>query len=176
MGSRENEKRFLFGLLFLTTGLLPVMLKKYPRKELLIAFILDALTNTLLDHLLIKGKILSYPTRLLPRFFRIHILFDLFIFPAATFMFTQATKTDKKHMIAAKLLLFTVPFTLFECWAERYTRLIKWHKGWGWYYTFLSLSAKSLLSRFLVGLWRRYEKLKASKRIDSSEANSLQAR
>lgn len=155
MGGKKNEMKFLYGLLILSIGFLPVLMKRPPKKDWLFAYMFNAITNIILDKW-VTSSFISYPTRLLPKIFHIHILYDVLLYPMFTVVYNQLTRKDKRTAIIYKLLLFSVPLTIFESWAERKTGLIKWSNGWQWYHTFLSVNLKSLITRGMVSLFRKF--------------------
>lgn len=156
MGGKKNEKKFLYGLLLIYIGMLPVVMKRSPKKDWLFAYIYNVITNIILDKW-VTSDFISYPTRLLPKIFNIHILYDAFLYPLVTVIYNQWTSKDKPIAIFYKVLLLSVPLTIFEFWAERKTGLIKWSNGWRWYHTLLSVSFKSLTTRGLVSIYRRFK-------------------
>jgi hypothetical protein len=155
MGGKKNEKKFLFGLLIFSIGILPVLFKRPPKKDWLLVYTFNAISNIILDKW-VTMNFISYPTRLLPKIFKIHILYDALLYPMVTVIYNQLTSKDKPIAIVYKLLFFSVPLTIFEFWAERKTGLIKWSNGWRWYHTFLSVSLKSLITRGVVSIFRRF--------------------
>lgn len=155
MGGKKNEKKFLYGLLILSIGILPVLMNRSPKKVWLFAYLFNAITNIILDKW-VTMNFISYPTRLLPKIFNLHILYDALLYPMFTVIFNQLTSKDKLIAIVYKLLFFSVPLTAFEFWAERKTGLIKWRNGWRWYHTFLSVNLKSLFTRGMVSIIRRF--------------------
>jgi len=155
MGGKKNEMKFLYGLLILSIGILPVLMNRSHKKDWLFAYTFNTVTNIILDKW-VTVKFISYPTRLLPKIFNLHILYDALLYPMVTVIYNQLTSKDKPIAIVYKLLFFSVPLTIFEFWAERKTGLIKWRNGWQWYHTFLSVSLKSLITRGLVSIFRRF--------------------
>jgi hypothetical protein len=155
MGGKKNEKKFLFGLLIFSIGILPVLFKRPPKKDWLLVYTFNAISNIILDKW-VTMNFISYPTRLLPKIFKIHILYDALLYPMVTVIYNQLTSKDKPIAIVYKLLFFSVPLTILEFWAERKTGLIKWSNGWRWYHTFLSVSLKSLITRGVVSIFRRF--------------------
>lgn len=73
MGSKKNEILFLNGLLILSIAMLPVIMKRQPKRDWLFVYAFNAITNIILDKWATKNFI-SYPTRLLPKIFNIHIV------------------------------------------------------------------------------------------------------
>jgi hypothetical protein len=153
MYGKKNEKNFLYGLLILSITILPLLMRRQPKKEWLLVYTFNAITNIILDKWVTRNYI-SYPTRLFPKIFNIHILYDAFLYPIGTVIYNQWSHKDKLISTVYKLLFFSVPLTIFEYWAERKTGLIKWSNGWKWYHTFLSVSLKSLITRGVLSISR----------------------
>ncbi|MDG5789224.1 hypothetical protein QA612_17330 [Evansella sp. AB-P1] len=151
------EKLFLRFSLVLGLLLLPIIFRKPPIKDWLLVFLWNSATNGIIDRLVVSYNIIQYPVRLLPKRFRINILFDYLLYPIITVTYNQLTKKDKPMKMVVKLLCFTIPMILIEVWAERNTRLIKFRNGWKWYHSFISLNIKSLLTRLWIGGVRRIE-------------------
>jgi hypothetical protein len=157
LGHKKIEVRFLYVLLILSIGILPVLFKRPSKKEWLLVFSFNGITNIILDKWVTKNFI-SYPTRLLPSIFNIHILYDALLYPMVSVIYNQWTSKDKPIVIVCKLLFFSVPLTIFEFLTERKTGLIKWSNGWQWYHTLLSVSLKSLFTRSVVAIYRGFTK------------------
>ncbi|WP_400246209.1 CBO0543 family protein [Niallia sp. JL1B1071] len=156
MEKNKMEKRFLRGLFIGNLLiLLPILYRKPPIRDWIIVFVYNAITNGLLDMLLTSHKVIRYPVRFLPKKFKIHILFDFLIYPTFTVFYNELTKRDKLFAVFYKLILFTIPFYIIELWAERKTKLIKWKKGWKWYYSFLGIILKSLITRLVIEVLRK---------------------
>lgn len=155
-GNKTVDTFILRSLLVFGTGLLVMVLRKPPIKEWLLVFLFNASTNGLLDKLIVSyNNKLKYPTRLLPKIFKINILFDYLLYPTLTIVYNQLTAHDKPLKIFLKLFYFTIPVILVEFWAEQKTGLIKFRRGWKWYHSFLSLTIKSLFTRLIIGWVRK---------------------
>ncbi len=172
LGGKKNEKRFLYGLLILSIAILPFLMKRPPKKEWWLAYTFNAVSNIILDKWVTRNFI-SYPTRLFPIIFNIHILYNAFLYPIVTVIYNQWTSKDNLIGIVYKLLFFTVPLTIFEFWAERKTGLIKWSNGWQWYHTFLSVSLKSLITRGVLSISRIFRDKKTLKTVNRKKDCSL---
>jgi hypothetical protein len=152
---RSFDKNFLRILLFFHLMILiPVLLRKPPKKDWVCIYIYNAVTNGFLDRLLTKNKIITYPVRLFPKLLKINVLFDFLVYPLIAVLYNQITVKDKPLGIFYKVLFFTVPIYLFEAWAVRETNLIKWHKGWKGYHSFIGLTVKSLLTRSIFAIFK----------------------
>ncbi|MCL6605602.1 MAG: hypothetical protein K6T94_22280 [Paenibacillus sp.] len=150
MRRNNSEIQFLRVLLILSMGLMPFVMTKRPRKEWWFIYFFNAITNIILDKILTRMGLVSYPIRLLPKIFKIHILFDTVLYPLANVIYIQITKRDHIFAIMYKMLFFSIPLVVVESWAVRNTRLIKWGNGWKGYHTFVSVTLKSLFIRIVV--------------------------
>jgi hypothetical protein len=56
------------------------------------------------------------------------------------------------------VFLFSGPMTLFENWLEKNTNLVKYHKGWNSYITFIVLSFTFLLVKGCIEVIRFLDK------------------
>ncbi|WP_426452719.1 CBO0543 family protein [Paenibacillus sp. S-38] len=164
---RKNEMTFLYCLLLLSIWISPFLFNRSDKKSLIFAYIFNACTNVVLDKFATKMNLITYPTRLLHSFFKIHILFDLLLYPIVTVIYNQMSSKEKDNLlsVAYKVFFFSIPLTVFEIWADRKTGLIKWSAWWKWYHTLFSVSLKSLITRGFVELFRRWQRSKANPRI-----------
>lgn len=154
-GNKIIDKNILRGFFVLGIGLLTLVLRKPPIKDWLLVYLWNAVTNGIIDKIVVSYNTVKYPTRLLPKIFKINFLFDYLLYPTMTVIFNQLTEKDHKpFIIFIKLFCFTIPMILVELWAERKTGLIKFKKGWKWYHSFISLNVKSLVTRLWIG-WVR---------------------
>jgi len=135
MKRKKVEVNVLRILLMISISLLPVIMNKHPRKKWITLYIYHGLTNILMDKILVHKGYISYPTRLLPHFFKIHILFDAVLDPLAMVFYNRITAKNQIFGILYKSLFISVPLLFIETWAERNTNLIKWRKGWNPYFT-----------------------------------------
>lgn len=137
----------------------PIAFRKKPIKDWLIVYLITALSSILLDIILVEKKLLSYPIRIFPKYFKFHIVFDLLLCPIVSVFYNQLTYKDKSMTrIVGKLLLFTIPQLLIEVLTGRYLNMVKWHKWWRWYHTFISMNVKYLVIRMFVQLVRMISK------------------
>ncbi|RSL31504.1 hypothetical protein D7Z54_20615 [Salibacterium salarium] len=140
--------------------LIPVVIRKPPRKDWIIVYLYNAITNIMVDCLLTKHNVIKYPVRFLANLFRTQILFDLLVYPTLTVVYNQVTYKDKPLDSFFKLFYFTIPMIIVETWAERKTKLIRWNRGWEWYHTFIGFTLKSFHTRLLMGLLRKMDERK----------------
>jgi hypothetical protein len=155
MKRQKAGKKFLRTLLVLNLiAIIPILSRKPPVKDWLLVYLFDALTNGIADRFLVAHHFVSYPTRLFPKIFKTHILFDYLIHPTYTVLFNQFTYKDRPFRIIFKLLLLLIPLSSFEFWAAKNTSLINWKPGWNYYSSFVALAIKSLITRSLIGIVR----------------------
>ncbi|RKL67394.1 hypothetical protein CR203_08505 [Salipaludibacillus neizhouensis] len=163
MFNHKFEKNLLSAIFIINLILLiPIITRKKPIKVWILLYIYNAATNVLKDKFVVNRKIVKYPVRIFPNVFKIHVLFDLFVYPTITVLFNQMTMKDKPLGILVKLFSFIIPMIVVEYWAVRKTNLITWSKGWKLSHTFLGLTLATLHSRVLLGflkrkLWRNEE-------------------
>ncbi|MBU8907512.1 hypothetical protein KH400_12930 [Desertibacillus haloalkaliphilus] len=155
MKRNKIDKGILGSLLAFGFVLLPIMLRKPPIKDWLLVFLWNAVTNGIIDKVVVSYNTVKYPVRLLPKMFKTNILFDFLLYPVVTIIYNQLTEKDKPLVIFLKLFYFTIPMILIELYAERKTGLIKFKRGWRWYHSFISLNIKSLLTRLWIGWVRK---------------------
>ncbi|WP_084372206.1 CBO0543 family protein [Halalkalibacter krulwichiae] len=162
MNKTKVEKSALRVLLLFSIILLPFLLRRPPIKDWLLAFLLNAYSNVLIDKVIIHSGMLDYPIRVLPKKFNTNILFDHIIYPTFSVIVNQVTRYDKPLISALKIILMVLPINFIEFLAERKTDFIKWKKGWKWYHSFVSMCLKSMLNRYLVGVIRMIDRKKNS--------------
>lgn len=155
--NKTVDQWILRGLFVFGISLFAFLLRRPPIKDWLLVFLMNAVTNGIIDKVLVFYRILEYPTRVFPKIFHIHTLFDYLLYPTVTVAYNQLTAKDKPIIIFFKLFLFTIPIILIETWAKKNTGLIKYKKGWRWYHSFISLSLKTLLTRGWMEWIRRMD-------------------
>lgn len=144
------ERRFLIYTTIIFLGGLPLVLKKVNIKDSLLILFMNGYTNAIVDRFLVNRNILSYPVRFIPKEFKSNFLFDFLYLPTVSLWLYQLTKNDKPFKIIFKIVSIVSSLFLFELWAEKNTKLIKWKKGWEWYYSLISLNIRTLFSRLVI--------------------------
>ena len=158
MRNNKHQKKLLtIALFFNTIFLIPLILRKPPIKDWIIVYLFNAVTNTILDNILTRYKIVRYPVRLFPKIFKSHLLFDFFLYPTFTVLYNQMTERDKAIPAFLKLILITIPPFLIEVLALKKTEFIIWSKKWKWYHTYFSIILKSSFTRLFIGIIRRLD-------------------
>ena len=156
--NRKSEKNilrvlFVFGIFSFLN-----LIRKPPMKDWLIIFFLKSYISSILDTIVVRKGYVQYPVKL-SKTFGISFLFDYLLFPIACIYYNQVTMNGKIKSIILKVLYFSVPMTLGELWLEKHTKIVKYKKGWNFFYTFSSLSGTFIFVRFIIQLIR----LKSSK-------------
>jgi hypothetical protein len=129
----------LFGSIFFLSR------KKYKFKDWVLIYFIKTLVSTIFDGPVIKRKYVKYPHRYFSKFFDSNIVFLYVLFPLTCVMYNQFTnKMDTLKSILC-VPLFSGPMTILEHWLEKNTGLVKYHKGWNSYITFMVLSFTFLL-------------------------------
>ncbi|WBL16948.1 CBO0543 family protein [Sutcliffiella sp. NC1] len=154
-GNKKVDKYILRSLFVFGIGLLTFVLRKPPIKDWLLVYLWNAVTNGIIDKVIVSYKIVQYPTRQFPKLFKTNILFDYLLYPTMTIVYNQFTDKDRPSIIFLKLFYFTIPMLLIELWAERKTSLIEFKRSWKWYHSFISLNVKSLVTRLWIGWVRK---------------------
>ena len=144
------ERRFLIYTTIIFLGGLPLVLKKVNIKDSLLILFMNGYTNAIVDRFLVNRNILSYPVRFIPKEFKSNVLFDFLYLPTVSLWLYQLTKNDKPFKIIFKIVPIVSSLFLFELWAEKNTKLIKWKKEWKWYYSLISLNIRTLFSRLVI--------------------------
>ena len=119
--------------------------RKGELKDWFLIFFIKTLVSTVFDGPVIKKKFLQYPHRYFPKFFDSNIVFLYILFPLSCVMYNQFTYKMKPLKTILSVFLFSGPMTLIENWLEKNTNLVKYHKGWNGYITFIVLSFTFLL-------------------------------
>ena len=132
--------------------------KKGDLKDWFLIFFIKTLVSTVFDGPVIKTKYLQYPYRYFPKFFDSNIVFLYILFPLSCVMYNQFTYKMKPLKTILSVFLFSGPMTLFENWLEKNTNLVKYHKGWKSYITFIVLSFTFLLVKGCIEVIRFLDK------------------
>jgi len=111
---------------------------------------MNGYTNAIVDRFLVNRNILKYPVRFIPKDFKSNFVFNYLYLPIVSLWLYQLTKNDKPFKIIIKIVSTVSSLFLFELWAEKNTKLIKWKKGWKWYYSLISLNVRTLFSRLII--------------------------
>ncbi|RBW67319.1 CBO0543 family protein [Bacillus taeanensis] len=149
-----REKLILYGLSILGLLCLPFALKRQPRKDWMIVFLLKTLISGFLGNIIAAKKWIEFPIRLFPKAFHSSVLYDNLLFPLLCVYYNQTTYRSKTLGMILQAFLYSAPMTAIEYWVERKTDLID-YKKWTWYYTFFSLAGTFLFVRGTIGWIRK---------------------
>ncbi|OIJ12627.1 hypothetical protein BKP35_10595 [Anaerobacillus arseniciselenatis] len=144
----------IFGVTF---GLFsfPTLFRKPGAHLWLPLFIINGIVNLIFDKILIETKQVKYPVRLLPKIFKINIIYDLLVCPYLSVWFSKATYSSDVKGLISKLILFGTPQAIYEIILERKTNSLKFIGKWKWFYSaFLVLIVKLISTGFLKILLR----------------------
>jgi hypothetical protein len=114
--------------------------RKGDLKDWFLIYFIKTLVSTLLDGPVIKTKYLEYPHRYFPKLFDSNIVFLYILFPLTCVMYNQFTYKMKPLKSFLCVFLFSGPMAIFETWLEKNTNLVKYHKGWNGFISFVVLS------------------------------------
>jgi hypothetical protein len=161
-----TDKKLLRFLWILGLVLLfPTLLKK-PIKERVLIFLLSSSFNQPLDNLAVSTNRITYPVRLKNegKFTKGRFLYDNLLCPLITVWFYESSRHTKKlSELLLKTFLFSTPQVILEATFERFTRTIKYKKGWKWYHSFISIYLIKLFIWALVQLLNVCSKFQNSK-------------
>jgi len=152
-GSEVKDKLILYFLTVAGFTMLPFALKKEPKKDWIIVFLLKTLISGFLGNIIAAKQLLTFPVRLLPKAFKSSVIYDNLLFPLMCVFYNQTTYKSKPGGMILQALLYSLPMTGIEYILEKRTNLIKYIK-WKWYYTLFSLIGTFLLVRAIIGYIR----------------------
>jgi len=146
-----------FGIAF---GILafPTLFKKPNTKIWISLFLLNGLNNFLFDLVLVKTKKIKYPVRLLPKIFKVNIVYDLLVCPYLSVWFCQSTYNSNLKDILKKLTIFSLPQAIYEVLLESKTNSLKFKNNWSWWYSLYLVFIVKILSRSLLELLKKTSK------------------
>ncbi|MDP4084424.1 MAG: CBO0543 family protein [Bacillota bacterium] len=154
MNHTKRYKLILYVLTLFGIILLPVGLKRKPRKDWIIVFLLKTLISSFVGNVIAATKTLEFPVRLFPKAFKSSVLYDILLFPLLCLFYNQTTYKSKLIGIISQEFMYSLPMTWIEIILEKKTNLIKYN-SWKWYYTLFSLTGTFLLVRGVIGYIRK---------------------
>ncbi|XQY91393.1 CBO0543 family protein [Metabacillus sp. HB246100] len=149
------EKKILKTLLCIGLLLFPFAFKRENLKENLLIFFLKGYLSSFIATVLVKNKNISYPIRLMPKYFSISVVFDYLLFPILCIFFNQTSLNSRPLMIVFQSLLYSMPMTILEVLFEKYTDLIKYKHHWNWLITYSTLTTTLLVVRVFISFTRK---------------------
>lgn len=150
----KKDKLILYALTLVGFILLPIGLKKEPKKDWIIVFLLKALISGFFGNIIASTKTLEFPVRLFPKAFKSSVVYDNLLFPLLCLFYNQTTYKSKLTGIILQALIYSLPMTWIESIFEKKTSLIKYN-SWKWYYTLFTLTGTFLLVRGVMGYIRQ---------------------
>lgn len=150
-----KERNILIVSLLIGIAFLPILFRRPSFKLWSTIYIINGLLSHLMDRILVEKNKLVYPKRLLPKYFKISLVYDYFVCPIITVLYCQSSYYSKLSGTIAKGFLFAVPQIFFEAFSEKNTKLIKYKNGWNALYSYLGIVFVKLMYRGLVEFWKR---------------------
>jgi hypothetical protein len=149
-----NDKKILKIITVLGLSGWAFLFKKGPIKDWFLVYLFKTLITTMIDGPVVKKRLVTYPYRYFSKYFDTNIIFDYVLFPLLCVFYSQFTYKLKLGKTILSVFLFSVPMTVIEVLLERYTRLVKFGKGWRWFHTLLVLTGTFWSSRLFIALIR----------------------
>ncbi|WP_305853291.1 CBO0543 family protein [Halobacillus amylolyticus] len=125
-------------------------LRKPPRKDWLLMFLISAYFAIILGVIVVEEHLLTYPVSLF-KHFQSSVLFEFLLFPVLCTYYYQTSYFTGAFGIIWQAVVFSGVLTIIEFCLERYTDLIRYLQ-WDWYYTFTSVFLFMVSVRFLMWL------------------------
>ncbi|MDG5787098.1 hypothetical protein QA612_06300 [Evansella sp. AB-P1] len=160
--NKKSSMYFLSLITIISLFLLPFAIYKRSFKDWIIVYLVSIIGNSFADRYLVSKGYLKYKVRPFPKYFSIHLPFDIIQYPLLLLYYNQWTLNSKPHITLLKLFPFIIPQVIIEKIAEKRTDLITWKKGWNSYYSFISLAIKFILCRITIGSIRKLNKGRVS--------------
>lgn len=152
-----RDKLILYGLSLFGLILLPIALRKEPKKDWIVVFLLKSLVSGFFGNIIAGNKLLEFPVRFFPKAFKSSIVYDSLLFPLLCVFYNQTTYKSKLVSIIIQAFIYSLPMTGVEHILEKKTNLIKYNK-WHWYYTLITLVITFLSVRGALGIIRKLAK------------------
>lgn len=130
-------------------GMLPILFRKPSIKKWSVIYVSNAITSHVIDHFLVKAGILKYPVRLVPKVFKVNIVYDYLLCPLITVLYCQSSYNSRYVSTIVQGFIFAIPQVALEYLAEKRRKIIKYAKGWTWFHSYLSIVATKLAFRGL---------------------------
>ncbi|MFC0470884.1 CBO0543 family protein [Halalkalibacter kiskunsagensis] len=123
-------------------------------------YVINCLVNYIFDKVLVETKQVKYPIRLLPKIFKINVVYDYLVCPYLSIWYCQSTYHSKLSGIVGKLMLFATPQAIYEIILEKKTNSLEFTGNWRWLYSFFLVFVVKVISRGVLELF----KLKTTKK------------
>jgi hypothetical protein len=122
-------------------------------RDWVVVFLYKSVLDFVWGSPVVNVKLLEYPVRLLPQYYKTSILFELWVFPILCVVYNQVTRERGLWPILYYAALFSAGMTAIEYSLEKYTDLIRYIK-WSWVTTFFTLMLTFLSSRAFIAFYR----------------------
>ena len=165
---QKNLLRIIFGI---GIFLIPFAFKREKLKDWLLIFFVKGYISSLINQIIVKKKHIVYPVRFMSKYFDLSILFDYFLFPLLCVFFNRTSEKSNLLSIFVQTFLYSTPMTILEVFLEKYTKLIKYKKGWNWVITYFTLVVTFLFVRGFITIIRKLSletPNKTTKKIEGS--------
>ena len=165
---QKNLLRIIFGI---GIFLIPFAFKREKLKDWLLIFFVKGYISSLINQIIVKKKHIVYPVRFMSKYFDLSILFDYFLFPLLCVFFNRTSEKSNLLSIFVQTFLYSTPMTVLEVFLEKYTKLIKYKKGWNWVITYFTLVVTFLFVRGFITIIRKLSletPNKTTKKIEGS--------
>ena len=149
------QKKLLRIILGVGLLLIPFAFKRVKLKDWLLIFFLKGYISSFLDQIIVKKKHISYPVRLMSKYFDSSILFDYLLFPILCVFYNQTSEKSNLHSIFLQSFIYSTPMTVLEVILEKKTHLIKYNKNWNWLITYSTLVVTFLFVRGFIAIIRK---------------------
>ncbi|MDU0200086.1 MULTISPECIES: CBO0543 family protein [Paenibacillus] len=150
------EYVILWAATILCFGSMFIWMLRKPIKDWLIIFLLKSVVTAITDCFIIAADLLDYPIRFFPKVFDTNIVFDFLVFPTLCVFYNITTQHSKLKSIFVQALLYSIPVTLLEFWAEKNTELIT-YKHWNAFVSLITLMATFLIVRGAIAIVRKVD-------------------
>lgn len=149
------DKKILKFLLGIGVLLLPFAFKRKKLTEWFLVFFIKGYISSILATIMVEKKKFYFPVRFKPKIFKISIVFDYLLFPLLCVFFNRTTLHSKPIQIFFQAFFYSLPMTIIEAVLERFTKLIKYNKGWTWFTTLWALMSTFLFVRLFMAIIRK---------------------
>ncbi|KRG17009.1 hypothetical protein ACA29_01210 [Lederbergia galactosidilytica] len=139
-----------------------LLFRKGSIKDWFLVYLFKGFVSSLIDTPIARKKLVQYPTRLFPNYYKTNIVFDYVIFPIACVIYSQLTKNVKWLKTILSVFILSIPMTIIEEWLERNTNLVKYSKKWSWLNTLTYLTVTFWSSRIFISVIRFFDRKRKS--------------
>jgi hypothetical protein len=146
------EPIILISAIIITLVLLWIYVPKSKILDAHISFLFMQVQTWLLGIIIVELRMIEYPFRFIEYASRVSFIFEYFIYPAVSALFTVHFP-QKKSWKAKTVYIMAYPsvLTMIEVILEKYTNVIKYIR-WHWYWSWISFVI-TLLITYWYYLW-----------------------